>query len=433
VAARANETASLQRGDTVKANDSVEMPAHRVVVRITKTLLDSLSDTKGMDRQFPVQDVILGTSVYGTVRVVGRPWARLVESNDEASFAIYFTGVATSYSTGYNGPAIVQSRAVTTFTATKQVIFEPGKGFRGKPAEVAARTDTFVEGIDSKTGGLVGRIVRRRASEIEAAQHAQVTEIVRQKFVRRIAAEFERTSQERLARMNSLTDLRSLVSAALGDGDGQIDFCCCTTPHYMQIATGGDNSVAIRLPENPAAIDSPLPPVQIWVHESLLGNRMIAATKLLSGVGKTENLLTMALTTLPQLAGQADAARMVKSAIENHQISSQTIGEWRLIEVAMPPPTTLATDSNARPAVATPSPMLSPAAETKTAPPERTARHESRPRTWTSGKYTAEAEFLALEGNIVKLRRTTGVDTSIPFEKLSRADQQWIAARLASQ
>lgn len=402
--AHAEEVASSPREANVASEEAVALPSHRVVVRITKSLLDSLSGSKQFDRQFPVRDEVLGTAVIGTVRVVGQPAARLVESPNQATFDICFTGVASSRSTGRNGPAIIHSRAVTTFTATKRVIFEPGTGFRGSPAVVAARTETFVDGIDSTTGGLVGRIARRRASEIAAAEHAQVNEIVRQKAIRRIRAEFERTSQRRLARMNSLADFPALATAAVGSGGQPLEFCCATTEQYLQIATGGDDSVAVCVPESEIEADAALPPVQIWIHESLLGDRLVAAAKLLAGKDNAENLLLAALTAVARQTGHGDALRVVKSAVDPQQVSMREVGPWRLIEVALPSPSAIATHPRTTPS-----------------------------RTWTSGQYTAEAEFLALEGDVVRLQRPTGVRTSIRFEQLSLADQQWIVARLASK
>jgi hypothetical protein len=52
-------------------------------------------------------------------------------------------------------------------------------------------------------------------------------------------------------------------------------------------------------------------------------------------------------------------------------------------------------------------------------------------RIWTSGNFTAHAEFLSLEGNVVRLRRPTGIRTSIPLEKLSLADRNWIKNHLS--
>jgi len=53
------------------------------------------------------------------------------------------------------------------------------------------------------------------------------------------------------------------------------------------------------------------------------------------------------------------------------------------------------------------------------------------PRTWHSGKYTAEATFVSLEGDTVRLQRTSGEGASIEFKQLSATDQDWIKRHLA--
>lgn len=53
-------------------------------------------------------------------------------------------------------------------------------------------------------------------------------------------------------------------------------------------------------------------------------------------------------------------------------------------------------------------------------------------RTWTdsAGQYTVEAQFITLIGGTVKLkRRDNGNEISLPMEKLSKEDQNWIAAK----
>ena len=52
-------------------------------------------------------------------------------------------------------------------------------------------------------------------------------------------------------------------------------------------------------------------------------------------------------------------------------------------------------------------------------------------RTWTdgTGSFTIEAEFLGMGFKVVKLKKTDGSITEIPFEKLSLEDQQWIKSR----
>ncbi len=88
---------------------NTELPDHRVVLRISEAMLNSLVNNKAFDRQIDVRDVILGTSIYGTVRIVGKPGIKLADSPDQATFHIIFDGTAYSQTTGYNGPAIIEA------------------------------------------------------------------------------------------------------------------------------------------------------------------------------------------------------------------------------------------------------------------------------------------------------------------------------------
>lgn len=191
---------------------------HPVVFRVSDVTLNAFLSDEDFDRETDVRDVILGTSIRGRARILGKPGVQLVESSDQATFYITCNGTVNSRTTGYNGPAIIYSRSVTNFTATKRVIFEAGKGFIGLPSQVTAHTQTFVEGIGSTRRGLIGRIVCRRAAKIEAERHAEATEIARQKVERRIAAAFEKQSEERLARLSWVTRLRLLAAATLRVG-----------------------------------------------------------------------------------------------------------------------------------------------------------------------------------------------------------------------
>src|SRR5436190_10311502 len=159
-------SSSLIAGEVKRALPEA-LPDHRIVFRVCDQLLNSLMDNAAIDRQTEVREVILGTSVVGTARVTGKPDVKLIPSVDDATFYITLEGTIHSRTTGYNGPAIIHSRSVTTFTASRPVVFEPGRGFYGLPSRVSARTESFVEGISSRRRGLVGRIVSRRAGKID--------------------------------------------------------------------------------------------------------------------------------------------------------------------------------------------------------------------------------------------------------------------------
>src|SRR4030095_16543036 len=117
-----------------------------------------------------------------------------------------------------------------------------------------------------------------RAAQSEADLHAEATEIARQKTARRIAAALDRTSEERLARVNGGAPFRKLAATALSAvRSGEVKFAYSTTPHYLQIATNfGDGNSPIELPvvdaKEAAGADA-----QIWLHESLMDDRIQAS------------------------------------------------------------------------------------------------------------------------------------------------------------
>jgi len=320
--------------DTAPGN----VPAHRIVLRIPDVILNSLLGSQKVDRQASVRDEILGTSIQGTARIIGKLGVTLAESPDQATFHIFFDGTAYSQTTGHNGAAIIHSRSVTTFTATKLIVFEPGKGFHGSAPKVTARTETFVEGIGStRGGGLIGGIVRHEAARIEAKQHAETTEIATQIAEQRIAAEFELNSEERLARMNWITELRSMAATALRTtGGGDPKYVCSTTPHYLQIATSfGEGNSAIELPHRPMAA-APGSPIEIWIHESLLGrdNPVVA-----NGGGiriPTKESINAISAAALVLGANSDSTAQLVSLIEERSLRMQQVGTWRVISWDQP-------------------------------------------------------------------------------------------------
>jgi hypothetical protein len=368
-------------------------------------------DNAAIDRETNVREVILGTSIYGKARVAGKPDVRLVPSVDDATFHITLEGTIRSQTIGYNGPVRVHSHSVTTFTASRPVVFEPWRGFYGLPSHVSAHTKSFLDGISSTRPGLIGRIICRRARKTEAAQHAQATEIARQKAESRIKSGFDRTSEQRLARLNKVADFRTLATAALrATGRGEPRYACCTTPHYLQFAARlGDSGAAIELPANDKTSGAS---IEIWIHESLMRNPVAFATDW----GTPSGASGAFLRPFTSSTGHFEYATIAGDALHSitgNRFQLAKLENWQVIQVDVPivAKSTLAA-SFAR--------AIEPSSK-PVSPPVMTNR-----RVWTSGAFTADAEFLSLDGNVVRLRRPTGIKTSIPLNKLSLADRNWI-------
>jgi SLA1 homology domain 1, SHD1 len=421
-----------------------QVPAQRVVLRVSEGTLNELWGSRDVDRQTDVRDMILGTSVYGRARVVGTSRIELTPSADQATFRMIFEGTAYSRTTGYNGPAIIYSRAITGFTATKQIAFEPGEGFRAAPSQVLASTQVFVDGIDSTRGGLVGRVVRRRAAREESALHSQATEIARQRAGHRVAGALDRTTEQRLARLNWVAPLRELAATALSAADsGEPRFAFSTTPQYLQIATSfGDRGLPIEIPLRDTRIADGTA-AEVWLHESLLGGRLPARLDLVTRPVAMRNVLSVLSATARAIAGNKDFHSPLGPFLAQQPVRIHKAGDWRVVALDM---TSTAPRAIARASVPRAKPQSSSAVASvqrtrplaaEPAPASRSVAAQSsdlpKNRIWTSGPYHADATFLALEGNMVRLLRTSGVRASIQFEKLSPADQQWITNYLAAE
>jgi hypothetical protein len=406
-------------------------PDHRIVLRVSSSMLNSMMDGQELvNRETDVQEWILGTNVVGRSKVTGTPVVKLVESADRAKFQIILEGTSVARTTGYSGPAIVYSRSITKFTATKLVVFEPERGFYGQPVQVTARTYNTVQGIDSTRGGLIGRIIRRRAAAIEAGQHAQVEQIASQRAARRIQLAFEKKAAERLAKLNEMADVRALASAT-GHAHGPMDikYTCCTTPHYFQIATSfSDSGEPMELPKydpaNPANA-----PVEVWVHDSFIGEPIVAGIDMLTQEAKT-NKLALTVSAVARFLTSSEYTDKIPTILGKQTLHLHKVDHWRVAKVEIPAPDLAQVVKVLRP--------IGPPSKTPASPKVAVEVANAQPavkdaghRTWTSGKYTAHARFLGLDGKTVKLQRSNGVNTNIAFEKLSAADQTWIKEYLA--
>jgi hypothetical protein len=311
-----------------------ELPAHRIVVRLSDEMLNSLMN-KPFGREVDVRDVILGTSIHGKATISAAPGVQLKECPDQATFQVVVNGTAQSRSTGYNGPAIIHSRSVTSFVATRQVVFDPGRGFYTLPPQVQARTQTFIDRIDSTRRGIAGRIVRRRAAREASARHAEATEIARQKTEQRIALAFDRHMEERLARLNWVANFRQMAVAALRPAEsGEPKYACCSTPHYLQIATNfGNGGPAIALP-TAGAVSAKKAPIEVWVHGSLVQGKLAVALKLLNTRSRASDFLTAISATAKVLDGQTNRGN--PSLLAQPPVNIRYLEDWIVVEVDLP-------------------------------------------------------------------------------------------------
>ena len=151
----------------------------------------------------------------------------------------------------------------------RRTYHEPGVSFRSQPPRVVAHTQCYTDNIAPTRGGIVGRIIHRRASEQIAAQHSQVTAIARERATRRIATAFETRLNDRIAQLNQSIDFQVQL-ASLRARDGARRLTARTTPRFLELSDAVEpGSADIELPTRPLVVRA-APTVEIWVRSSLI-------------------------------------------------------------------------------------------------------------------------------------------------------------------
>lgn len=323
------------------------LPAHLVVVRFPAQMLEGLID-RTIDVTAPVSDVILGTPVTGVARLVGHPKVELCPSDDEAHFKVVVTGTVYSRTIGHGGQANVHGHSITHFTATKKVIYQPGEGFRSQRPQVTARTECFTDSIAPTRGGIVGRIIQRKASEQIAGQHAQLTAIARERATRRIEIAFENRLNERIARLNQAVDFQVQL-ASLRTRDGARRLVARTTAQFLELADATDSgSDAIDLPTRQLTASTPAC-VQIWVRSSLIPEKLGENLQTIF-TNPDQSAILNGLAILPGTLGK-EAAAIITALASDNKIGVESVGEWFVIDLNTAAKTTVAGRTPADPTI----------------------------------------------------------------------------------
>jgi hypothetical protein len=312
-----------------EAERTVVPPPRLIVIRLSADAFAPLAGTV-IDRQTQVDEVILGTRVVGLAQTHGQPAVHLVEDPQIAGFQMVLTGTTHSRTVGKNGPVTIYSRSQTTFRATKRVVFAPGVGFQAEPARVEADTRTATDDIQTRRQGPIGRLILRQAWSRIGESREEATRIARERTARRIAELFDQHLDDQLAQLNEALTWRNGLSVARDRGL-EPAFACSTTKNHMQIiATSG--GAEISSPELPQLDQTT--PVQVWVHESIIGRTWMPAVKCLARSGfSAKNVLDWSQELMPAEI-HADLSR--RKELERLQIGMETCQDWIVVQFGEP-------------------------------------------------------------------------------------------------
>ena len=238
-----------------------------LLVDVSERLLVSIAE-QDIDDTAPVTDCILGTSINGVGRTIGRLDVDVIPDASQASFTAQMNAVSNARAVGTNRSALVYSRSRAVLHGDTQLMLGDS-GLTSTPVNVQANVQSTITGFGSTRGGLLGRIVTRLAAKKAPKQKPKADVIAQQHTRQRFASRM----REQIAGLlgNANTAFSDKMRAPL------LRFN--QTPQMVQFSST-DDSLRMRLrhdlPGRLAAGSAPpeLTPalVGVRVHESIVVN-----------------------------------------------------------------------------------------------------------------------------------------------------------------
>jgi len=150
----------------------------------------------------PVNQVLLGTISNGISRCKGRVNCVVEDNPTVVSILCEIIGTVESTTCGTNGPAIINSTALTHYSAKKRLTFD-GKTFACGPASITSCTQVTITGIGSSLPRLRGRLVKRVAAQRAQKSHVQVETIVKSQTESELCQRMDADFEKRVIELNS--------------------------------------------------------------------------------------------------------------------------------------------------------------------------------------------------------------------------------------
>lgn len=180
-------------------NDLIEKAARIDSIPIAGSMSLTASFVgKQFDHRFSESETteceILGTKNIGKSQCEGRLISNVEQSKHHTSVRCILNGVIECDNTGKNGPAQIDSKTSTTFSAVKIVSFD-GERFSTRPVELEVATALSITKVDTRLTGIKGVLVRRlayaKAESTKQEAQAIAEALTKKRLAERIDDEFD--------------------------------------------------------------------------------------------------------------------------------------------------------------------------------------------------------------------------------------------------
>lgn len=200
-------------------------------LRIPAVLITEVA-SRDFTHTSPVDRVLLGTHSRGTAVCRGHVSCEMREQTHAAEVVCRITGTVDSTTRGTNGPALINSTASTTYTATKRIIFD-GRKLITQPALVQASSRIQITGVGSSLPGLRGRIVRRVAERRSGESLPEAEAITRDLTATELQQHIDNEFAQRIDSINRKLEDRLPILAAFAASDYKLSIS--SQPEFIQL------------------------------------------------------------------------------------------------------------------------------------------------------------------------------------------------------
>ncbi len=183
----------------------------------------------------------------------------------------------------------------------------------------------------------MGRVIERRAWSRVNENRQQVAQIVQAKAEAKVRLAFDELVEERLAKVNRLAQRRDLASTVLGSPK----YVCWTKGGWLNIAvttetpsshepssadTSGDLAAALEATlRQSAVLGTAGPPVQVWVHEQVLGEQLASLLR------RVDRARVFVRQVMAAQAAPNSAVAFVSQPSSGRSYDFSVCGDWIVI------------------------------------------------------------------------------------------------------
>lgn len=227
------------------AQESIPLPAPTTVGRLSTdesgpvigsllipAVLISREASEEIHYRTPVDRVILGTRSRGTAICTGQVVCRTGQLPHGVELHCQLSGQVRSATCGVNGPALIQSTAVTEFHGEKIIVFD-GQQLTVSPVQLAGTTRITLNHIGSSAPRIRGRIVSRIATRQAIPSLPRAEAITHNLTLTELRQGIDAEFQQRLRSLNS--KLRLWLSILDGVGNNEFVVNIHSHSEYIEV------------------------------------------------------------------------------------------------------------------------------------------------------------------------------------------------------